>query len=392
MDQDIKPLMGPNEFEDKLGEGKLTRRQAHKVLASAGVGTMMAASVPGMARADGSNLMMFTWGGYEDENFAMNYTREYGSPPSYSLFSDQAEALSKIRAGFEVDVVFPCSSKVELWHDAGVIEPIDTSLISHWPDIAEPLKHVPGASLDDGTPLWVPEDFGATAIIVNTELAPEYADPEMWSWGIFFDEKYAGRLAMFDAVEDHYNLFAIYAGIDFTDMDDEQIDYVADLVRQSLPNIRLLTSDVTTMTQALFSGEVVASAAWNGMMLTASEEMAANGTQGKYIWVNPKEGALTWVCGLTVDPRTKERGTFEQAHKLIDAYVSPESQLYELLNWGYGVSNVKAYDDPSVTDEYLESVGLSRDIEGYLASGKFSTPQKRYGEIVSLYEQILAGM
>ncbi|MBN35689.1 MAG: hypothetical protein CMM46_13140 [Rhodospirillaceae bacterium] len=388
----IKPLMEANEFEDKVCSGKLTRRQAHKVLASAGVGTAMATSMPGMARADGSDLVMFTWGGYDDAAFAQDYVREYGSPPTYTLFSDQAEAMAKIRAGFEVDVVFPCSSKIGLWYDAGIVEPVDVSMISHWDDVIEPLKHVPGANTADGQPLWVPEDFGATAIIVNTELAPEYADPEMWSWSIFFDEKYAGRLAMFDAVEDHFNLFAIYAGIDFTDMNDEQIETVANLVRESLPNMRLLTSDTTSMTQALFSGEVVASAAWNGMMLTASGEMDATGTQGKYIWMNPKEGALTWVCGLTIDPRTKERGTYEQAHALLDAYISPESQYYELTEWGYGVSNKKVYDMEGITEEYLQSIGLSSDIEAYLASGKFSVHQNRYGEIVNLYEQILAGM
>ncbi|MEM7123740.1 MAG: hypothetical protein AAF563_20860, partial [Pseudomonadota bacterium] len=69
-----------------------------------------------------------------------------------------------------------------------------------------------------------------------------------------------------------------------------------------------------------------------------------------------------------------------------------ESQVYELLNWGYGVVNTKVYQMPEVTDEYLASVGLTRDIEAFLASGKFSSYQNRYGEIVSLYENILAGM
>ena len=69
----IKPLMETNEFHDKLREGKLTRRQAHKVMASAGVGTAMAASMPNMASADdhGDDLVMLTWGGYDDPEFAV---------------------------------------------------------------------------------------------------------------------------------------------------------------------------------------------------------------------------------------------------------------------------------------------------------------------------------
>ena len=28
------------------------------------------------------------------------------------------------------------------------------------------------------------------------------------------------------------------------------------------------------------------------------------GEHGKYVWMKPKEGALTWVCGLTIHPDT----------------------------------------------------------------------------------------
>jgi spermidine/putrescine-binding protein len=88
--------METHEFHDKLREGKLTRRQAPKVMASAGVGTLAATSMPNLAKADGSAIMMFTWGGYDDAAFALEYQEKYRGPPQYSLFGDQAEALSKL--------------------------------------------------------------------------------------------------------------------------------------------------------------------------------------------------------------------------------------------------------------------------------------------------------
>ncbi len=104
--------------------------------------------------------------------------------------------------------------------------------------------------------------------------------------------------------------------------------------------------------------------------------MAQQDTQVQYVWMNPKEGALTWVCGLTIHPATKELGTWEQAYALVDAYIEPESQHYELMNWGYGVVNKKAYDFPDVTEEYLNSLGLCLPIDKFLASGKFSAHQR----------------
>ena len=384
--------METNEFHDKLREGKLTRRQAHKVMASAGVGTLAAASMPNLAKADGSDITMFTWGGYDDAAFAVEYREKYGSPPEYSLFGDQAEALAKMRAGFHADVQFPCISKVKTWVDAGVITEIDTSLLSHWDDVIPSLKQLPTATAPDGAPYFVPEDWGQTSVLFRGDLAPEYVPEENHTWGILWDEKYAGRLGALEAVEDHYNIAAIYMGIDFLDMNQEEINLVADKLREQIPLLRMVSDTTTTLTQALFSGELIASSAWNGMMLTASEEMAQQGTEGQYIWMNPKEGALTWVCGLTISPETKELGTWEQAHDLINAYIEPESQHYELMNWGYGVVNTKAYEFEDVTEEYLTSIGLGVPVDKFLAAGVFSAHQNHYGEIVNLYDEILAGM
>jgi len=386
----IKPLMGANEFLDKICEGKLTRRQAHKVLASAGVGTMAMASMPNLAKADGSAITMFTWGGYDDAAFAQEYQEKYGGPPQYSLFGDQAEALAKLRAGFHADVMFPCISKVQTWVDAGVITEIDTSLLSHWDEMIPALKTLPTANAPSGAPYFVSEDWGQTSVLFRADLAPEYVDNQ--TWGILWDEKYAGRLGAIEAVEDHFNITAIYLGINFLDMNQEEIDLVADKLRQQIPLLRMVTTDTTTLTQALFSGELVATSAWNGMMLTASEEMAQQGTEGQYVWMRPKEGALTWVCGLTISPATKENGLWEQAHALIDAYIAPDSQHYELMSWGYGVANQKAYEFEDVTEEYMTSIGLGLPVDKYLANGAFSAHQEHYGEIVDIYDQILAGM
>jgi len=384
----IKPLMEAHEFHDKLLEGRLTRRQAHKVMASAGIGTAAMASMAGAAHADGSNVMMLTWGGYDDAAFAGEYAAEYGTPPSYSLFADQAEALAKIRAGFDADVAFPCISKIQTWNDAGVIAPMDLSMLSHWDELLPTLTALPTANAPDGSPLFAPVDWGQTSVLFRADLAPEYVDNQ--TWGILWDEKFSGRLGAIEAVEDHYNIAAIYMGIDFLDMNEEEIQLVGDKLREQIPLLRMVTGDTTSLTQALFSGELIATSAWNGMMLTASEEMEKEGTQGKYVWMKPREGALTWVCGLTISPSTKERGTWEQAHALVNAYLAADSQNYELTNWGYGVANANAYE--GVSEDYLTSIGLGLPVEKFLADGAFSAHQQHYGEIVNLYDEILAGM
>ena len=40
------------------------------------------------AFAADSELVVFDWGGYEDEMFFQDYMKKYGDPPTYSFFSD----------------------------------------------------------------------------------------------------------------------------------------------------------------------------------------------------------------------------------------------------------------------------------------------------------------
>jgi len=62
-----------------------------------------------------------------------------------------------------------------------------------------------------------------------------------------------------------------------------------------------------------------------------------------------------------------------------------------LTEWGYGVPNANVYKMADVTEEYLSSIGLTSDVEGYLADGTFSSYQARFTEIVQRYEELLAG-
>ena len=84
------------------------------------------------AFAADSELVVFDWGGYEDEMFFQDYMKKYGDAPTYSFFSDEEEAFQKVRAGFRADLGHPCSQSVVKWRNAGIIKPIDTSRLSNF--------------------------------------------------------------------------------------------------------------------------------------------------------------------------------------------------------------------------------------------------------------------
>ena len=82
---------------------------------------LLGTSLAGMANADGSDLVVFDWAGYDDPGFYQSYVDAHGSDPSFSFFTDEEEAFQKMRAGFKVDAGHPCSQSVPKWMEAGLL-------------------------------------------------------------------------------------------------------------------------------------------------------------------------------------------------------------------------------------------------------------------------------
>jgi len=382
--------MDPNQFQDLWLGGRMTRRQAKRVLATYGIGVGAVPLAGGAALAAPQDQpMMFSWAGYEDAPFIQHYVDTYGEPPQFSFFADEEEAFNKMRAGFEPDVMFPCSYKVPYWHEAGLLAPIDTSLLTNWPDVLPALKEIPGTVID-GEQFFVPEDWGITGLMVRTDLAPELADPANHSWAIMWDEAYTGRLGHFDSINDNVIIAAVYAGVaNPFEMTEDEIAEVKELLREQLPLLRMMAGSTTELAQALAAGELIASVAWNSMAYSAAEAAAATGSGAELQWVNPKEGVLTWVCGLTISSGAQARGMYEKCHVLIDSYISPEAGVYETTNWLYGHANSKVYE--LVDEETLEAAGIAGDVGEYLANGIFLEPMPNEDKVALMWEEVKAG-
>jgi len=132
-------------------------------------------------------------------------------------------------------------------------------------------------------------------------------------------------------------------------MTDAELAEVKELLVAQRPLLRSYWSDATAVDQGLASGELVASYAW-------PYSVAALKAQGVNVeYMIPKEGVLTWSCGLMV---LKDHPGPEQAiADLIDAMLSPETGDWAIETLGVGHANRVAFEraDPSV----LAGVGMA---------------------------------
>ena len=383
----IKPLMEASRFEDMVMAGKMSRRDAHRVLASFGVGTVLVPSLTGGAAASEEDQpLFFTWVGYDSPEFMVHYVAEYGEEPRYSFFGDEDEAFSKMRGGFLPHVTYPCGVSLKLWYDGGLLAPIDTSKLTNWPDVLDIFKDAPN-SVVDGQRVYVPEDWGQTSLLIRTDLAPEYADPANQTWAALWDEKYAGRVTMSDYSYEAFAIAAMVLGYVPWTLTAEQRQECEDLLRKQIPLDRMFTTSSTELGQALASGELVIATGTNGLLweLIGMEEAAGF----EWTWATPKEGAMTWHCGLCIHPAAIEEGFYDKCHVLIDSMISPEAGEFEIGTWYYGHTNRKAYD--AFDEEFLRSIGLAKDIDAFLAQSVFVETMPEPEVLALKWEELKAG-
>jgi spermidine/putrescine-binding protein len=359
-------------------EGRLSRRELMAGMAAAGV---VSTVLPVWHRpaAAATDLSVFTWAEYDNPDFHQAFVEKHGGSPEFSIFGEEEEALQKLRSGFTPDVAHPCTSNVRRWKDAGVLKPIDASRIEHWDDIYPSFKTVKGVVID-GEAYHMPWDWGNESILYRTDLV----DIQEESLQLMVDERYQGKLAMYDSVDSMTGLGGKIAGVkDPFDMTEEEIQRTVEVWKKIHANLRFYWTDNTQMQQAVGNGELVAAWAWNEAVYNLTNE----GKPVKYM--NPKEGMFTWVCGLAL--MKDGAGSEDQAYDFLNAMLDPESGKNLIEAFGYGHSNRKSFE--LVDPELVKQMGLA-DLDGMLASTNFydDIPPATREKLVTLFDQVKAGL
>ncbi len=371
-----------DELIDRLRDGKLSRRQFNQFLGAAGISLVATPMLSGKAMASPEDqATFFTWGGWDLPELFPEYTAKHGEPPNFAAYGSSEEGFTKMRAGFVADVAHPYNAEIPRWVESGLFQPIDTSKLSNWGDVIPELIDLPGNDVANGKIYFAPFDWGQTSITYRTDLV-DFKDGEE-SWSVLWDERYKGKIGMLSGAGDAWWCAAIYAGVDFKDIGtQESLDKVAALLRKQRPLVRTYAGDITTLNQALASGEVVAAMTWN------DSAVSLTGENIPVKFAKPKEGALTWVGGVMIH---KDAPKLDRAHDIVNEMLSFERGRYEISVDGYGHSNAKAL--ASFTEEELQALGLSRDVAAVLGEGHFMEPQEQAFESASntLYEEIKAG-
>jgi spermidine/putrescine transport system substrate-binding protein len=264
---------------------------------------------------------------------------------------------------------------VERWKEAGLIQPIDLNRIKNWEKVFAVFRQLPG--LVEGDQAWmVPWDWGNTSVLYRTDLLK---NPEP-SWRVLWDKSLAGKIATIDAVHDTPVVAALLAGVDPFNMSTEDMAKVKQVLQEQRPLVKMYTSDLTSVEQALASGELVAAMTWNA----SATSLKKQGVPVEFM--NPKEGMLTWACGMVL---LKDAKNVDLAYDFINAKLSTSSGKALVENYGYGSANGDSMQ--AVGADQLKELALPADPGEMLKTTVFTQPMKNNDEVSKMFEEVKAG-
>lgn len=301
------------------------------------------------------------------------FEKEYpGVKIESALVEGSGEAATKLSAGFNGDIVETCADESNVLIRRGLLEPIDTSRLSHWSELSPHLRSAEGVVVA-GKQMFVPGQAGPMGLIYNTKDFPHGVETikEM------FNPALKGKVAL-DVGGDDKSMIAMTAfslGVSNPfHMSEAQLERVGSYLIAHASQFRTFPNSDANVLNLMKTGEVILT----DDDLGALNEMRKAGLPVK--WVAPKEGYYSWTCGLAL---TSKAQNVAAAYAFLNYYISVQAQAV-FGNEGYTVINRNA---TAKVKPALRATANPSSLDGAVVEQEPANPKRWY----EIYQQVIAG-
>ena len=223
----------------------------------------------------GEVLYVYNWGEYisngDDGTMDVNaeFEKATGIEVKYLTFSSNEEMYTKLKSGsMTVDVIAPSDYMIAQMISEGMLEKLDFANIPNAANI-DPSFSKP--NYDPAGEYSVPYTWGVMAIFYDSRYVDE-ADVDEHTWDLLWNEKYKGKILMFNNQRDAFAVAEAKLGYSFNTEDPAELEAAyQELLRQS-PLVQGYYGD--QVFDKMESGEAVIAPYFNGdlaMMLDGNE-------------------------------------------------------------------------------------------------------------------------
>lgn len=294
------------------------------------------------AAADtGVTINVYNWGqyisdgtdGYLDVNAA--FTEATGIEVNYMTFDTNESLYTKLKTGgSSYDIIVPSDYMAGRLIDEGLVQPLDFSNIPNYQYINEAYKNT---AYDPGNEYSVPYTWGTVGVIYNKKYVDE---ADIGSWDLLWNEKYAGKILMFDNNRDAFAIAESRLGYSLNTTDSVALTACAELLKQQKPVVQQYVMD--QIFDKMTREEAWIAPYYAGDYLTMLED---NPDLGFYF---PEEGFNLFIDCLMIPSSAEHKA---EAEAYINFLLSPEVCGENLDYLGYSAPEdaAKEYMDPEVS-------------------------------------------
>ena len=197
------------------------------------------------AKNDTITLNVYNWGQYiadgsdDSLDIVAEFEKRYPHiKVNYSTYDSNEIMYSKLTSGgITVDVIFPSDYMIARMINEDMLLPINFENIPNYKYIDETFKNT---AYDPTNTYSVPYTWGTVGIIYNTKYVDE---ADVTGWELLWNEKYAGKILMFDNSRDAFGIAQFMLGYDINTTDKAELDATAEKLKEQKPVLQQYVMD-----------------------------------------------------------------------------------------------------------------------------------------------------
>ena len=275
-------------------------------------------------------LYVYNWGEYIDDSVNDLFEEEYGIKVVYDEYDNNESMYATLKNNAaEYDVIFPSDYMVARLIDEDMLEPINFDNVPNYRYIMERFK---GLEYDPDNLYSVPYTWNVIGLLYNTEYVTETPD----SWADLWDDKYSGKVLMYNNSRDAIGLTLIKNGCSVNTEDVGELTKATEDVIELKKNLQAFVSD--EIFNLMESGSAYMTPAYGGDILAMMEE------NENLDYVIPNEGTNFFVDAMCIVKGSKNKEAAEkyinflcrediaELNRAYTCYSTPHQTVYDNLD------------------------------------------------------------
>ena len=286
-------------------------------------------------------INVYNWGEYisngsdDSVDVVAAFEKLTGIKVNYTTFDSNESLYAKLKSGAaNYDVIIPSDYMIGRMVQEGMLEELNFDNIPNYQYIDDSFKNT---SYDPENKYSVPYTWGTVGIIYNTKYVDE---ADVTGWELLWNEKYAGKILMFDNSRDAFGIAEYLLGYDVNTTDEAELQACAAKLAEQKPVVQQYVMD--QIFDAMENEEAWIAPYYAGDYLTMVEE-----NPDLAFYRPTAQGYNMFIDAMCIPTCCQEK---EAAEAFINFLCSPEISSANMEFLGYSVPSTAAKElmDPEV--------------------------------------------